>query len=91
MYLNIIKVKVDNTNSHNIDICSINISTLLEKLSEESKYTIEEIAYNLVQCHRYGYIDINIQYLNNHIIQSATSNIWGITFAGIDFIHQDQN
>lgn len=86
-----IKVKVEKMNSNNIDIFSTNISTLLEKMSKEGKYTIEEIAYNLIQCHRYGYIDIDIQYLNSHTIQSATSNIWGVTFAGIDFMNQGQN
>lgn len=85
------KIKVDDTNYHNIDTSSMNISTLLEKMSKESEYKIEEIAYNLLQCHRYGFIDIDMQYQNNHIIQSALSDIFGITLAGIDFMNEDRH
>lgn len=52
------------------------------------KYTIEEIAYNFLQCYYNGLINANINFQQN-MIQSSTSDILGITFAGIGFMNQD--
>ena len=40
------KVKVDDMAFHNITVSTLNVSMLLEQMSKEGKYTIEEIAYN---------------------------------------------
>ena len=82
------KVKVDDMTFHNITVSSLNISMLLDKMSKEGKYTIEEIAYNFLQCHYNGLINVNINFQQKKI-QSSTSDILGITFAGIDFMNQD--
>ena len=82
------KVKVDDMAFHNITVSSLNISMLLEQMSKEGKYTIEEVAYNVLQCHYNGLINVNINFQQKKI-QSSTSDILGITFAGIDFMNQD--
>lgn len=82
------KVKVDDMAFHNITVSTLNISTLLDKMSKEGKYTIEEIAYNFLQCHYNGFINVNINF-QQKMIQSSTSDILGITFAGIDFMNQN--
>lgn len=82
------KVKVNNTTFRNITVSTLNISTLLEQMSEEGKYTIEEIAYNFLQCYYNGLINANINF-QNKIIQSSTSDILGATFTGINFMNQD--
>lgn len=82
------KVKVDGSVFHNITVSTLNVSTLLDKMSKEEKYTIEEIAYNFLQCHYNGLINANINF-QQKMIQSSTSDILGITFAGINFMNQD--
>ena len=82
------KVKVDNMAFHNITVSTLNISMILEQMSKEGKYTIEEIAYNFLQCYYSGLINANINF-QQKMIQSSTSDIIGITFAGIDFMNQD--
>lgn len=82
------KVKVDNMAFHNITVSTLNISTLLDIMSKEEKYTIEEVAYNFLQCYYNGLINANINF-HQKMIQSSTSDILGITFAGMDFMNQD--
>lgn len=82
------KVKVDNMTFHNITVSTLNISMILEQMSKEGEYTIEEIAYNFLQCYYNGLINANINF-QQKMIQSSTSDIIGITFAGIDFMNQD--
>ena len=82
------KVKVDNMAFHNITVSTLNISTLLDIMSKEEKYTIEEVAYNFLQCYYNGLINANINF-HQKMIQSSTSDIFGITFAGMDFMNQD--
>lgn len=82
------KVKVDNMAFHNITVSTLNISMILEQMSKEGEYTIEEIAYNFLQCYYNGLINANINF-QQKMIQSSTSDILGITFAGIDFMNQD--
>lgn len=82
------KVKVDDMAFHNITISSLNVSILLERMSKEGKYTIEDIAYNFLQCHYNGLVNAKINF-QQKIIQSSTSDILGITFTGIDFMNQD--
>lgn len=83
-----IKVQVEDIPYRNITINTINVSTLLNQMSKEGKYTIEEIAYNFLQCYYNGLINANINF-QQKMIQSSTSDILGITFAGIDFMNQD--
>lgn len=83
------KIKVEDDDFHKIDLSFINVSYLLDKMAKEGKYSIEEIAYNLIQCKNYGLLDVNFDYQNNHIIQSSKSNILGITLMGVDFMNQD--
>lgn len=83
------KVKVDDMAFHNITISSLNVSMLLERMSKEGKYTIEDIAYNFLQCYNNGLVNAKINYQSSNLIQSSTSDILGITFAGIDFMNQD--
>lgn len=82
------KVKVDDMAFHNITVSTLNVSMILEQMSKEGKYTIEEIAYNFLQCYYNGLINANINFQQN-MIQSSTSDILGITFAGIGFMNQD--
>lgn len=82
------KVKVDDMAFHNITVSTLNISMILEQMSKEGEYTIEEIAYNFLQCYYNGLINANINF-QQKMIQSSTSDIIGITFAGIDFMNQD--
>lgn len=82
------KIKVDDMAFHNITVSTLNISMILEQMSKEGEYTIEEIAYNFLQCYYNGLINANINF-QQKIIQSSTSDIIGITFAGIDFMNQD--
>ena len=82
------KVKVDNMAFHNITVSTLNISMILEQMSKEGEYTIEEIAYNFLQCYYNGLINANINF-QQKMIQSSTSDIIGITFAGIGFMNQD--
>lgn len=82
------KIKVDDMAFHNITVSTLNVSTVLDKMSKEGKYTIEEIAYNFLQCHYNGLINANINF-QQKMIQSSTSDILGITFAGIDFMNQN--
>lgn len=56
---------------------------------DKGKYTIEDIAYNFLQCYNNGLIDAKINYQSSNLIQSTTSDIYGITFRGIDFMNQD--
>ena len=70
------KVKVDDMAFHNITVSTLNVSM------------IEEIAYNFLQCYYNGLINANINF-QQKMIQSSTSDILGITFAGIDFMNQD--
>ena len=81
------KVEVDDMSFHNITISKLNISTLLEQMPKEGKYTMEEIAYNFLQCHYNGLLRANIN-SQQKLIQSSTSDILGITFSGIDFMNQ---
>ena len=81
------KVKVDDMAFHNITLSTLNISALLDKMSKEGKYTMEEIAYNFLQCHYNGLLRANINF-QQKMIQSSTSDIIGITFTGIDFMNQ---
>lgn len=81
------QVKVDDMAFHNITVSSLNVSMILEQMSKEGKYTIEEIAYNFLQCYYNGLVNANINF-QHKIIQSTTSDIYGITFAGIDFMNQ---
>ena len=81
------KVKVDDMAFHNITVSTLDVSTLLDKMSKEGRYTIEEIAYNFLQCHYNGLINANIKF-QQKMIQSSTSEILGITFTGIDFMNQ---
>lgn len=82
------KIKVDDMAFHNITVSTLNISMILEQMSKEGEYTIEEIAYNFLQCYYNGLINANINF-QQKMIQSSTSDIIGITFAGIDFMNQD--
>lgn len=82
------KVKVDDMAFHNITVSTLDIATLLDKMSKEEKYTIEEIAYNFLQCYYNRLINANINF-QQKMIQSSTSDILGITFAGIDFMNQN--
>lgn len=82
------KVKVDDMAFHNITVSTLDISTLLDKMSKKGKYTIEEIAYNFLQCYYNGLINANINF-QQKMIQSSTSDILGITFSGISFLNQD--
>lgn len=83
-----IKVQVEDIPYRNITINTINVSMLLEQMSKEGKYTIEEIAYNFLQCYYNGLVNANINF-QQKMIQSSTSDILGITFAGIDFMNQN--
>lgn len=82
------KVRVDNMGFHNITISTLNVTTLLDKMSKEGERPIDEVAYNFLQCYYNEFINVNIKFQQG-MIQSATSDIIGITFAGVDFLNQN--
>jgi hypothetical protein len=80
-------VTIDKMAFCNINIVSTNISTVISELSKDGKYTLEEVAFNLLGCNKYHLLDMEIKNQNNsHVIQSATSYIYGLTLEGIAFI-----
>ena len=81
-----IKVKVDSMHYYTIDFCSLNFSTLLAEMSTTTNYSVEEIAYNLIQCIHCNFINTRSDQ-NGSKIQSSTSCIFGITFQGIEFMN----
>lgn len=83
-----INVEVDNMDFHNITVNSFNLSTLLEQMPKEGKYTMEEIAYNFLQCYNNKLIDAQISYQSPKSIQSSTSFIYGVSLSGVDFIQE---
>lgn len=82
------KVKVDDMAFHNITVSTLNVSMILEQMSKEGKYTIREIAYNFLQCYYNRLINANIDF-QQEMIQPSTSDILGITSAGINFVNQN--
>ncbi len=82
------KIEVCVENSYNITIRPITVSTILNEMEQQKLYSLEEIAFNILQCYKLQLIDINFEYNNNTII-SSKSNILGITFKGMDFIEKN--
>lgn len=83
------KVKVDTLSYHNIKMSSLNVSTLLEQLSQKEDYTKEDIAYNFLQCYNDGLINAKLEYQAKDIVQSSMSDIFGLTFLGVEFMKRD--
>ena len=82
------KVEVDDMSYHNITISNLNLTMLLEQMSKNEKYTIEEIAYNFMQCYNNGLVDAKINYKDSKTIVSPTSDIIGVTLVGVNFMNQ---
>lgn len=80
------KVKVRTDACYNISLSSLNVSTLLEQMSKETTYSLEELAYNFMQCYYNGLIYVNFNYQQKDIL-SATSDINGITLRGMEFMN----
>lgn len=77
-------IKVEDYGCHNIDLRTPGIPELLEFLSKE-KYSLEEIAYNLIQCKYMGLAQIDFIY-SGSTIKCATSSIGMVTPLGMEFI-----
>lgn len=82
------KVEVYDMPYYNIKTSTLNISMVLDNMAKEGTYTIEEIAYNFLQCYYSGFINVDLK-CQQDMIQSSISDIIGITFAGINFLNQD--
>lgn len=47
---------------YNIKTSTLNISMVLDNMAKEGMYTIEEIAYNFLQCYYNGFINVDLKY-----------------------------
>lgn len=77
-------VKVEKYGYHDIDIRTPGVTELLDSLSKE-KYSLEEVAYNLIQCKNMGLAEIHLN-RDGSIIRCASSLIGEITPLGMEFI-----
>lgn len=82
------RVKVDQSHYNNIGFGSLDITKLLNDMSQDGEYTIEDIAYNFIQCYNNQLVDAKLVYRGSDI-ESSKSSIQGITFVGIDFMNQN--
>ena len=62
------KVKVDDTEFRNITMSTLNVAHLLNKMPKEGKHTIEEVAYNFLQCYYNGFIKADIKFQQKMMI-----------------------
>ena len=81
-------VKVRTSSNNDIELRAPGISSILTALSKDNKYSIEEVAFNLVKCDKLHLIDANI-YTQGNTIKSAQSDIYGITYYGEQFIKEN--
>lgn len=77
-------IKVEDYGYHDIDLRTPGIPELLDSLSKE-KYSLEEIAYNLIQCQCMGFAEIHLNRVGS-TIKCATSSIGVVTPLGMEFI-----
>lgn len=82
------QVKVDSRCFYDVDISSLNLSTLLSQMSSEKKYSAQEIAYNFFQCYYNNFVIAKINYKGQSVVASSLSDIYGVTLSGIDFMNQ---
>lgn len=82
------QVKVDSGCFYDVDISSLNLSTLLSQMSSEKKYSAQEIAYNFFQCYYNNFVIAKINYKGQSVVASSLSDIYGVTLSGIDFMNQ---
>ena len=82
------KINVDDSDFRNIYMKASNIATIINQMLQEGKYTAEDLAYNIYMCYRYHLIEANV-IIKNGEIQSTTSDVYGLSFEGVDFINQD--
>lgn len=75
------------TNSKNIVLSKIELSTLITDLSKNEKYQKDEIVYNLLKCHKYHLIFANISMSGNTIIVIDKSEIYDTTLDGEKFLN----
>lgn len=69
--------------NHSISIHSTSIPSVVKALS--NKYSAEEIAYNILQCNIYHFIDSNIP-VHQRSIKTDHMDIYDITLAGESFL-----
>ncbi len=80
-------IKID-SDSRNIVLSRIGLSTLITELSKDEKYQKDEIVYNLLKCQKYRLIEANISMSGNTII-IAKSEIHDTTIAGEKFLKDE--
>ncbi len=78
-------IKID-SDSRNIVLSRIGLSTIITELSKDEKYQKDEVVYNLLKCHKYRLIEANISMSGNTII-IAKSEIHDITLDGEKFLN----
>lgn len=81
-------VKVRTSSNNDIELRAPGISSILTALSKDNKYSIEEVAFNLVKCDKLHLIDAKLCTQGN-IIKSAQSDIYGITCYGEQFVKEN--
>lgn len=81
-------VKVEEYGYHDITVTTPGIPELLDALSKE-KYSLEEVAYNLIQCKNMGLAQIDFRFSGSQI-KCAASSIGEITPLGMEFIQNHQ-
>ena len=77
-------VEVEKYGYHDIDIRTPGVTELLDSLSKE-KYSLEEVAYNLIQCKNMGLAQIEFKF-SGSTIKCAARSIGEITPLGMEFI-----
>ena len=81
-------IKVRTSSNNDIELRAPGISSILTALSKDNKYSIEEVAFNLVKCDKLHLIDANL-YTQGNTIKSAQRDIYGITCYGEQFIKEN--
>lgn len=77
-------VKID-SDSTNIVLSRISLSTVVTDLSKDERYQKDEIVYNLLKCYKYHLIEANI-FMNGNVIIVCKSEIHDTTIAGEKFL-----
>ena len=81
------KVKID---SDDFSVCTVSVGVLnvISALSKDEKYGKEEVAYNMLKCHKNKLINDNIPTKLNECIASG-NEIYDITFKGEKFLNDE--
>lgn len=84
--INNTKIKIEDNN--NISILSVGITDIISELAQDDKYGNEEVAYNILKCHKHSLVDANIQ-MDRCVVITEDCNIYDITIKGEKFLNDE--